>query len=73
MTSNQSLSDAEVRAVQVIPSGLVITPLLFPLSPTATKIPLPYVTASQKLSDAEVRDAQVIPSGLVITRLPVPS
>ena len=61
----QALSAAEVRDVQVIPSGLVITRLPFPEEETATKIPLPYVMPYQALSAAEVRDVQVIPRGSI--------
>ena len=72
VTSFHKLSAAEVRAVQVIPSGLVITRLPVPLFATATNRPLPYVTLLQLLSAAEAREVQITPSWLVITRLPVP-
>ena len=64
MTDDQLLSAAEVRIVQVMPSGLVITRLPAPVLETATKSPLPYVTEVQSLSAAEVRIVQVIPAGL---------
>jgi hypothetical protein len=44
--------------VQVMPSGLVMTRLPLPELATATKIPLPYVTARQALSAAGVRMVQ---------------
>ena len=76
VTPSQMLSTAEVWAVQVIPSGLVITRLPVPVPATATNFSCPVgppqVTPSQMLSTAEVWAVQVIPSGLVITRLPVP-
>ena len=53
VTEDQPLSDADVRLVQVTPSGLVITRLPVPLSLTATNKPLPptvpYVTEFQLL------------------------
>ena len=67
------LSAADVRLVQVIPSGLVITRLPVPLPLTATNKPLPYVTEYQSLFAADVRAVQLTPSALVITRFPVPS
>ena len=72
MIELQEISAAEVRLVQVIPSGLVITRFPVPEKATATKSPLPYVTEFQLLSAADVRLVQVTPSGLVITRFPVP-
>jgi hypothetical protein len=49
-----------------------MTRLPDPLDATATKRPLPYVTARQLLSAALVWLVQVMPSGLVMTRLPDP-
>ena len=60
----QELFAGVVRAVQVIPSGLVITRLPVPLPAIATNVPLPYVTPYQSLSTAEVRDVQVTPYSL---------
>jgi hypothetical protein len=62
VTEYQLLSTADVRLVQVIPSGLVITRLPVPLELTATNNPLPYVTDRQMLSAADERVVQVIPS-----------
>ena len=72
MTLFQLSSVAEVREVQVIPSGLVITRFPVPDDATATNKPPPYVTLVQELLAADVCEVQVIPSGLVITRFPVP-
>ena len=41
VTPYQLLSEADVREVQVIPSGLVITRFPDPVSETATNVPLP--------------------------------
>ena len=71
-TERHRLSDADVRLVQVKPSGLVITRSPEPLEDTATNTPLPDTTEAQALSAADVRMVQVMPSGLVITRLPTP-
>ena len=60
-TDSQELSAAEVRLVQVMPSGLVITRLTAPDKATATNSPLPYVTEYQSLSVAEVRIVQSAP------------
>src|SRR5258706_430624 len=68
----QELSAAEVRLVQVIPSGLVITLFPVPEEDTAANKPAPYVTLRQTVLVAEVRIVQVIPSGLVITLFPAP-
>ena len=54
VTLCQSLSAAEVREVQVIPSGLVITLLVVPEFATATNNPFPYVTLRQLLSTGVV-------------------
>ena len=72
MTEVHELFAAEVRIVQFIPSGLVITRLPEPENATATKRPLPYVTENHLLAAAEVRIVHVIPSGLVITLLLTP-
>ena len=64
MTDIQPISGAEVRLVQVIPSGLVITRLPVPESLTATNKPLPYATSSHTLSAADVRLVQVMPSAV---------
>jgi hypothetical protein len=63
--------DSELRVVQLIPSGLVIT-LSVPELATATNNPLPYATEYQLAFAAEFRIVQLIPSVLLITRLPVP-
>jgi hypothetical protein len=70
----QLLVLADARAVQVMPSGLVITRLLVPEVATATNKDLSgdQHTLVQVLSTADERAVQVMPSGLVITRLPVP-
>ena len=62
VTDRQLLSAAEVRLVQVMPSGLVMTRLPEPSPATATKIPLPYVTERHVLSAAEDWLAQVMPA-----------
>ena len=67
VTEYHWLPAAELRLVQVIPSGLVITRLFVPVILTATNRPLPYVTEYHWLPAAELRLVQVIPSGLVIT------
>jgi hypothetical protein len=67
VTDRQSLSLAEVREVQLIPSGLVITRFPVPLVETATNNPFPCTTECQRLFAADVREVQLIPSGLVIT------
>ena len=54
MTEVHALSAAEVRLVQVIPSGLVITRFPVPFADTATKSPAPYVTEVHALSAADV-------------------
>ena len=69
MTPYQSLSAAEVRIVQFIPSALVITLLPVPEYATATKRPLPYVTDCHCAFTAGLV-VHVIPLVLVITRLP---
>jgi hypothetical protein len=56
------LSAALVRAVQVTPSGEVITRFPEPDVATATNSPLPYVTPVQLLSAALVRLVHPIPS-----------
>ena len=62
--------------VQLIPSGLVITPYEEALSATATNNSWPagppQTTLRHLLSATEFREVQDIPSGLVIIRLPVP-
>ena len=72
MTEDQPLSAAEIRGVQVIPSGLVMTRFPIPLLDTATKSPFPYATEFHELAAAAVLNVHVIPSGLVITRSYVP-
>ena len=69
VTDRQLLSAADVRLVQVVPSGLVITRFPDPVALTATNKPLPYVTEYQALSDADERLVQSIPFVLVITWL----
>ena len=64
----QPFAWAAVLAVQVIPSGEVIT-LLAPSSDTAAKRPPPYVIDCQLFAWAAVLAVQVIPSGEVITLL----
>ena len=73
-TEFQLLSAAEVRDVQVIPSGLVMTRLPVPVFETAqnSRNSGDQQTDCQALSAAEVRLVQVVPSGLVITRLLLP-
>jgi hypothetical protein len=71
VTLRQLFAAAALSAVQVIPSGLVITRLT-PVVETATNRPLPYVTPRHELLSAETREVQVVPSGLVITPLEVP-
>jgi hypothetical protein len=75
VTESQPLSAADVRLVQVMPSGLVMTRLPVPLKETATNFSCPvgppHVTEYQPLSAADVRLVQVMPSGLVMTWLPV--
>jgi hypothetical protein len=71
VTLRQLFAAAAVSAVQVIPSGLVITRLT-PLVETATNNPFAYVTLRHELFPAETREVHVIPSGLVITPLEVP-
>ena len=73
-TEFQLLSVAEVRDVQVIPSGLVMTRFPVPVIATAqnSRSSGDQQTEFQLLSAAEVRDVQVIPSGLVMTRSSVP-
>jgi hypothetical protein len=66
VTERHSLSAADVREVQVIPSGLVITRLPVPVGLTATNKPLPYVTETQELFAADVRLVQVIPSATAL-------
>ena len=65
---------AEVRDVQLMPSGEVITrlPETVPLEATAQNRPFSgdHMTDCQFLSAAEVRDVQVIPLGEVITLPP---
>ena len=60
-----------VRAVQVMPSGLVMTRLPTPLVATATNTSCPagppHVTEPHLLFEAEVREVQVMPSALVMT------
>ena len=63
------MSAADVRLVQVVPSGLVITRFPDPVALTATNKPSPYVTEYQALSDADERLVQSIPFVLVITWL----
>ena len=62
VTEFHSLSAADVRDVQVMPSGLVITLFPVPVSETATNSPLPQVTEFHSLSAADVRDVQVVSS-----------
>jgi predicted DNA-binding protein len=61
-TERQLLSAADVRAVQVIPSGLVITRLPVPEYATATNIlsSLDQHTEYQLLSAADVRAVHVL-------------
>ncbi|MNT92255.1 hypothetical protein D3C72_2335080 [compost metagenome] len=68
------MSAGVVRAVQLTPSGEVITRLPDPVDATAANRPISgaQTTVIQLLSAALVRIVQLIPSGLVITRLPVP-
>jgi hypothetical protein len=60
VTEVQVLAGA-VRAVQVMPSVLVITRFV-PLLLTATKVPFPYVTEFQVFASVAVRAVQVVPS-----------
>jgi hypothetical protein len=53
------LSAAEIRDVQVMPSGLVMTLFPSPDSDTATNNPAPYVTERHRLLAAEVRGVQI--------------
>ena len=53
VTELQSLSTAEFRLVQLMPSVEVMTRLPDPVLDTATKSPFPYVTDVQSLSTAE--------------------
>ena len=66
VTDLQKMSDADVREVQVMPSGLVITRFPVPVVATATNnfCPAgpPQVTDSQPLSAADVRGVQLMPS-----------
>jgi hypothetical protein len=73
-TLRQSLSAADVLAVHVIPSGLVMTRLPVPEPATATNINSSgdQHTLTQLLSAADVLAVHTMPSGLVMTRLPVP-
>jgi hypothetical protein len=67
----QKLSAADVREVQLMPSGLVIIRLAVPVFDKATKSGeppgVPYVTEIHTLAAAEERIVQFIPLGLVIT------
>jgi hypothetical protein len=66
VTDIQPLSAADVREVQVMPSGLVITRFPVPDEATATNnfCPAgpPQVTDIQPLSAADVRGVQLMPS-----------
>ena len=69
VTAFHELKPGVVSNVQLMPSGLVITPLsLLPLLPvpTATNRPLPNVTESQDMLGVDL-NVQAKPSRLVIT------
>lgn len=68
--ARQVLSLPLVCDVQVIPSGLVITRLLVPVSDTAAKTVPFHATAYHSFVAAAVRPVHVIPSGEVWTRCP---
>ena len=53
VTELQSLSTAEFRLVQLMPSVEVMTRLPLPVAETATKSPFPYVTEFQPLLAAD--------------------
>jgi len=69
VTDAHGLEAAGVRAVQLLPSGLVMTRLPELELETATKSPFPYVTDLHTLFTAEARGVQLMPSGLVMTWL----
>ena len=69
-TDCQLLFAADMRLVQLIPSGLVFTRLSVPLELTATNKLFPNVTDSHLLFKLGCRVVQVSPSGLYIARLP---
>jgi len=60
VTESQVLASAAAWAVQVIPSGDVITRFV-PSKATATNTPSPYVTERQSLASAAARAVQVSP------------
>lgn len=70
VTESQPLSAADVRLVQVMPSGLVMTRLYVPVEATATNFCCPagppHVTERQALTAAGVRLAQVMPSAYAV-------
>jgi hypothetical protein len=72
VTLSQVLTGA-VRAVHVMPSGLVITQLAVQFDETATNSPPPQVTSAQPFAAAAIRVVQVTPSSLVITPLGQPT
>lgn len=63
-----------VLIAQLMPSSLVMTPVVLALADTATNRPssFAHITQCQKLFAALVRLTQLTPSALVMTRLPVP-
>ncbi len=61
MTDSRRRAAAAVRAVQVIPSGLVITRLL-PSSATATRTPLPKTTERHEFASEAERAVFVSPA-----------
>jgi hypothetical protein len=71
VTERQSLSAADVLAVQVIPSGLVITLLPVPLTATATKRDNSgaHVTDIQVLIAADVLAVQLLTAASALARL----
>jgi hypothetical protein len=69
-TARQPLVDVgKVRAVHVIPSGLVAPIPALVVNDTARNRLLPYVMSNHEDDDGNVRCVQVMPSGLVAAML----